>query len=65
VARAAVLPVVQGAKSVRPGANADIDAQRRFWADAFVRVRAETEARAAPLSVEVVILQYMPESYLD
>jgi ergothioneine biosynthesis protein EgtB len=62
VANAAVLPVLRGSSSARPRPGADIDAQRRFWIDAFVRVRAETERRAAPLSPEDQIVQSMPDA---
>jgi ergothioneine biosynthesis protein EgtB len=62
VATAAILPVPRGAKPARPATSADIDAQRRFWTDAFTRVRAETEARAAPLSAEDQIVQSMPDA---
>jgi ergothioneine biosynthesis protein EgtB len=40
----------------------DIDAQRRYVADAFRAVRAETERRAAPLSAEDQIVQSMPDA---
>jgi ergothioneine biosynthesis protein EgtB len=45
-----------------PGKPADIDAQRRYFADAFRAVRSETEARAAPLSAEDQIVQSMPDA---
>jgi ergothioneine biosynthesis protein EgtB len=35
---------------------------RRFWRDAFVAVRGETERRAAPLSAEDQVVQSMPEA---
>ncbi len=35
---------------------------RRFWLDAFSAVRAETERRAAPLSVEDQVVQSMPDA---
>ena len=57
-----VLPVVRGANSARPRAGADLDTQRQFWIGAFRRVRAETEARAAPLSAEDQIVQSMPDT---
>ena len=57
-----VLPVLRGASSARPRSGADFDTQRRFWIEAFRRVRAETEARAAPLSAEDQIVQSMPDA---
>ncbi len=57
-----VLPVLRGASSARPRAGADLDTQRRFWIEAFGRVRAETETRAAPLSAEDQIVQSMPDA---
>jgi ergothioneine biosynthesis protein EgtB len=35
---------------------------RRFWRDAFVKVRNETERRAAPLSPEDQVVQSMPDA---
>ena len=35
---------------------------RRFWRDAFVTVRIETERRAAPLSPEDQVVQSMPDA---
>jgi ergothioneine biosynthesis protein EgtB len=35
---------------------------RRFWRDAFVAVRGETERRAAPLSAEDQMVQSMPDA---
>ncbi len=35
---------------------------RRFWRDAFVAVRGETERRAAPLSPEDQVVQSMPDA---
>jgi ergothioneine biosynthesis protein EgtB len=40
----------------------DIDAQRRYFAEAFGVVRAETERRARPLSAEDQIVQSMPDA---
>jgi ergothioneine biosynthesis protein EgtB len=57
-----VLALLRGASSARPRAGADLDTQRAFWIAAFRRVRAETEARAAPLSVEDQIVQSMPDA---
>jgi ergothioneine biosynthesis protein EgtB len=39
-----------------------IDAQRRYFAEAFRAVREETERRAAPLSAEDQIVQSMPDA---
>src|SRR6201986_5099558 len=39
-----------------------LDDARRFWRDAFVAVRGETERRAAPLSAEDQVVQSMPEA---
>ena len=36
--------------------------ERRFWRDAFVKVRNETERRAAPLSPEDQVVQSMPDA---
>jgi ergothioneine biosynthesis protein EgtB len=35
---------------------------RRFWRDAFVAVRSETERRVAPLSAEDQVVQSMPDA---
>src|SRR5262252_9599917 len=35
---------------------------RRFWRDAFAKVRNETERRAAPLSPEDQVVQSMPDA---
>jgi ergothioneine biosynthesis protein EgtB len=45
-----------------PGTSNDIEAQRRYFADAYRAVRAETERRAAPLSAEDQIVQSMPDA---
>src|ERR1044072_5263096 len=58
VGKAAVAPVPMKA----PAKSTDIAAQRRYFADAFSRVRAETERRAAPLSAEDQIVQSMPDA---
>jgi ergothioneine biosynthesis protein EgtB len=60
VARATLVPVSRGHRP--PAKPADLDAQREFWRDAFARVRAETERRAAPLSTEDQIVQSMPDA---
>ena len=64
MARAALSPVLRGAKARparRPGEK-NLAEQRQFWRDAFRAVRAETEARAAPLSGEDQIVQSMPDA---
>jgi ergothioneine biosynthesis protein EgtB len=43
-------------------ATAASAAERRVWADAFLRVRQETERRAAPLSAEDQVVQSMPDA---
>jgi ergothioneine biosynthesis protein EgtB len=45
-----------------PAKPESIDAQRRYFADEFRAVRAETERRAAPLSAEDQIVQSMPDA---
>jgi ergothioneine biosynthesis protein EgtB len=60
---AAILPVQRGVRAARPPVKPiHPDEQRRFWRDAFRRVRAETEARAAPLSAEDQMVQSMPDA---
>jgi len=55
---AAVFPLVQdNTKARRPAA-----VQGSLWADAFRAVRAETERRAAPLSLEDQVIQSMPDT---
>ena len=44
------------------GATADFSSERARWIDAFRSVRAETEARAAPLSAEDQIVQSMADA---
>ncbi len=44
------------------GATAGLTSERVRWLDAFRSVRAETEARARPLSVEDQIVQSMPDA---
>src|SRR5246127_4608518 len=56
------------AKSPAPGGGPalslqrSLDESREFWTKAFRRVRAETEARAAHLSVEDQIVQSMADA---
>ena len=60
---AAILPVQRGVRAARPPLKpTHPDEQRRFWRDTFRRVRAETEARAAPLSAEDQMVQSMPDA---
>ena len=64
MARAATAQVLRGDRAQpapRPGTVA-LDEQRAFWRAAFRAVRAETEARAAPLSAEDQIVQSMPDA---
>lgn len=58
---ATVLRGAQAQPAARPDAVSP-DAQRAFWREAFRAVRAETEARAAPLSAEDQIVQSMPDA---
>jgi ergothioneine biosynthesis protein EgtB len=44
------------------GATAGLPAERARWLEAFRNVRAETEARAKPLSAEDQIVQSMPDA---
>jgi ergothioneine biosynthesis protein EgtB len=46
----------------RSGAEPSLDETRAHWRAAFVRVRAETERRAAPLSAEDQIVQSMADA---
>jgi ergothioneine biosynthesis protein EgtB len=49
--------------ATREGAIAEpLGDTRRFWRDAFVTVRNETERRAAPLSPEDQVVQSMPDA---
>ena len=56
--KAAVVPMPVKAS----GKPNDIGAQRRYFADAYRTVRAETEQRAAPLLAEDQIVQSMPDA---
>jgi ergothioneine biosynthesis protein EgtB len=62
MARTAILPVLRGANSGRPAKTTSLDEQRRYWRGAFAAVRAETQARTAPLSAEDQIVQSMPDA---
>jgi ergothioneine biosynthesis protein EgtB len=64
MASAAASQVLRGSEahpSARPG-RVPLHQQRAFWAAAFRTVRAETEARAAPLSAEDQIVQSMADA---
>jgi ergothioneine biosynthesis protein EgtB len=50
-------PAIEDAAVIEPRADA-----RRYWRDAFVAVRGETERRAAPLSAEDQVVQSMPDA---
>ncbi|MGE0061016.1 MAG: ergothioneine biosynthesis protein EgtB [Xanthobacteraceae bacterium] len=58
---ATVLRGAQAQPAARPAA-VSLEEQRAFWREAFRIVRAETEARAAPLSSEDQIVQSMPDA---
>jgi ergothioneine biosynthesis protein EgtB len=62
VGRAAVAPVQTKSPAKLDQLPTDLHARRRYFADAFSRVRAETERRAAPLSAEDQIVQSMPDA---
>jgi ergothioneine biosynthesis protein EgtB len=60
MARSAMSPATRGRPARRP--KRSIDEVRGTWLQAFDRVRAETEARAAHLSVEDQIVQSMADA---
>jgi ergothioneine biosynthesis protein EgtB len=62
--RTAILPVPQSVAGRPAGAskNQSVDEARGAWGQAFRRVRAETEARAAHLSAEDQIIQSMADA---
>src|ERR1700682_3582628 len=62
MARTASLPVTQSVVPAAAPKKQSIDEARSAWIEAFRRVRAETEARAAHLSAEDQIVQSMPEA---
>jgi ergothioneine biosynthesis protein EgtB len=64
MARTAISPVPRGAAGKPPLAPKTqlLDEARAGWCDAFRRVRAETEARAAHLSAEDQIVQSMADA---
>jgi len=64
MARSSILPASDGAaiRSAATPRQRPAPGARSAWADAFRRVRAETEARAAHLSVEDQIVQSMPDT---
>jgi ergothioneine biosynthesis protein EgtB len=57
-------PVLRGAtaKTASVPRHSPIGEQRRYWRDTFRAVRAETQARTAPLSAEDQIVQSMPDA---
>src|SRR5664279_837875 len=62
MARTAVLPVSDSVASKLAGKKLSVDEARAHWRDAFRRVRAETEKRAAHLSAEDQIVQSMADA---
>jgi ergothioneine biosynthesis protein EgtB len=60
MARTAASPATRGGPAQKP--QRSLDEFRKTWAQAFRRVRAETEARAAHLSPEDQIVQSMPDA---
>ncbi len=63
MARTAISPLPrEGAASSVPANSQSLDDQRVMWREAFRRVRAETEARAAHLSAEDQIVQSMADA---
>src|ERR1039457_6165674 len=62
MARTAISPVPRDAAGKPPPGPQPIDEARAAWRDAFRRVRAETEKRAAHLSAEDQIVQSMADA---
>jgi len=62
MARNAVLPVSDSVAGKLAGKKHSIDEARAHWLEAFRRVRAETEKRAAHLSAEDQIVQSMADA---
>jgi ergothioneine biosynthesis protein EgtB len=60
MARTAASPATRGGPAQKP--KRSLDETRKTWAQAFRRVRGETEARAAHLSAEDQIVQSMPDA---
>ncbi|HEY6383717.1 MAG TPA: DinB family protein, partial [Pseudolabrys sp.] len=60
MARTAASPATRGGPAQKP--QRSLDEFRKTWVQAFRRVRAETEARAAHLSAEDQIVQSMPDA---
>jgi ergothioneine biosynthesis protein EgtB len=60
MARTAASPATRGGPAQKP--KRSLDEFRKTWVQAFRRVRAETEARAAHLSAEDQIVQSMPDA---
>src|SRR5215475_13410357 len=59
MARTAASPATRSGPAQKP--KRSLDETRKIWLQAFRRVRAETEARAAHLSAEDQIVQSMPD----
>src|SRR5665647_2338061 len=62
MARNAVLPISDSVAGKLAGKKHSIDEARAHWLEAFRRVRAETEKRAAHLSAEDQIVQSMADA---
>jgi ergothioneine biosynthesis protein EgtB len=62
MARSAVSPLLRDGADAAAPQRQSLDAARASWLAAFRRVRAETEARAAPLSPEDQIVQSMADA---
>src|SRR6202171_3093949 len=62
MARTASLPVTQSVVPAAAPKKQSIDEARSAWIEAFRRVRAETEGRAAHLSAEDQIVQSMADA---
>ena len=62
MARSAMTPVLAAGKTARASKPQSPDEAREDWRNAFRRVRAETEARAAHLSAEDQIVQSMADA---
>jgi ergothioneine biosynthesis protein EgtB len=60
--RSVVLSSIETHNSTTPASRKRANDERAFWLDAFRRVRAETERRAAPLSAEDQVVQSMPDA---
>ncbi len=60
--RSVVLSSIETHDSTTPASRKRAKEEPAFWRDAFFRVRAETERRAAPLSAEDQVVQSMPDA---